>query len=69
MLDKEEGTLAEVVMVEHETSDELATHRQWGDGVTAMEEDGHHLLEEASMYVANGEGGNGGAGMLIDVFF
>ena len=50
--------------------EEVAVQRQRGDGDTAKEEDDeHHLLEEAAVGAADGEGGNGGAGMLGDVFF
>ena len=33
------------------------------------EEDDRHLLEQAAVGAADGEGGNGRAGMLGDVFF
>ena len=50
--------------------EEVAAPKQGGDGGTANEEDDeHHLLEEAAVGAADGEGGNGVAGMLGDVFF
>jgi len=51
--------------------EEVAAQKQRGDVVQqrAKEEDDLHLLEEAAVGAADGEGGNGGAGMLGDVFF
>ena len=48
---------------------EVAAQKQRGDGDTAKETDEHRLLEEAAVGAADGEGGNGRAGMLGGVFF
>ena len=40
-----------------------------GNSIYSKEEDDLHLLEVAAVGAADGEGGNGGAGMLGDVFF
>ena len=49
--------------------EEVAAPKKRGDGGVAKEEDNHHMLEEAALGAADGEGGNGGAGMLGDIFF
>ena len=48
---------------------EVAAKKQRRDGGAAKERDDHCLLEEAAVGAADGEGGNGRAGMLGDVFF
>ena len=49
--------------------EEVAAPKQRGDGSAAKEEDDYHLSEEGAVGAVDGEGGNGGAGMLGDAFF
>ena len=49
--------------------EEVAAPKQRGEGDAAKDKVDRQLLEEAAEGAADGECGNGGRGMLSDVFF